>query len=306
MKDPVEIQIMSVLRSSWAQIQHDYTYKKLNADISPAELRTLDAFGRNVILSEQLLNQLSELRHNQQIQEFENIYDLGSFLAKWWNETFNQQIKDLGSLDALLSLLRKLKTTPLSTRGGLLEFLSKHITSTTIESTKDLFPDMELRPAVMIMYHIVREYGYELQPEATHAVRKEKISSLRLQTIMSTVLWLSEFFPPTDWEKPLRLGGPGEKQQVERLLWLATAEPSRLIKNPRDFNQTTGTEDRRAVDELWNVFKGHSSAAVKLALDIADAGILRNIEAEIDQFNRVYMALGRTLKNTLKNELSSC
>ncbi|KAL4864396.1 hypothetical protein BDV12DRAFT_14508 [Aspergillus spectabilis] len=294
---PVEIQVMSVLCSSWAQIEHDYEYKKINADISPAELRTLKAFGMNVILSAQFLKELSELRQKRQDEKFENIYDLGSFLIKWWDEKFGQPVKDIGSLDALLRLLYKTKTPSLNSRGQLMAFLTKHVTSRSMEAMKKDFPDMEVRPAVFFMYQIVKIYEQELQPETQRAHRREMSYGLKLQTIMSTILWLSDFFPPTDWEKPLRLGGPDDKQRVERLFWLATAEPRRLIKQPLHF--TTSTEDCDAVDSLWDVLESHSSAAVKLAFTISNSGILRNVAAEINLFNRVFMALGRALKNEL-------
>ncbi|KAL2816055.1 hypothetical protein BDW59DRAFT_166521 [Aspergillus cavernicola] len=299
LQEPVEIQVMSVLGSSWAQIQHDYIYKRVNADISAAELSTLDAFGRAVILSEGLLEQLGKLRIKRQDEGFETIYDLGSFLSQWWCENNDPGVRDLGSLNVLLELLnlKKMKKG-LNTRGQLIAFLTEHVKSSSVNETKKLFPNIEVRPVVIIIYCVIKEFGCDLQPQQPVPYRQEIDLRLKLNIIMSTVLWLSELFPPTYWEKQLRLGDPDDKKRVERLYWLASTRPPQLVQPSSEFKIK---EDREAVDDLWKLFKDHSSPAVKLALSISNAGVLRNIKEEIGLFNRVFMALGWRLKNELDN-----
>ncbi|KAL3475765.1 hypothetical protein BJX99DRAFT_259022 [Aspergillus californicus] len=299
---PVEIQVMSVLGSSWAQIQHDYTYKKVNKGVSAAESSTLEAFKRAVNLSEEILEQLGKLRKQRHEECFKTIYDLGSFLSQWWGENHRPHVGDLGSLNALQQLLN-LETLKghLNSRGKLDKFLTDHVSTGSINEVNNPFPNLEVQPVAITIYYIIKKFRGDLYSRPLEPIRLEKRRYVKLKTIMSTILWLSELFPPSYWEKELRGRDVNDRERVQRLHWLASAQPSQFIQRPATFNSGGSNEDRDAVDYLWDLFSGHTSPAVKLAFDVSNAGIAREIKAEIELFNRVYMALGTRLKNELEN-----
>ncbi|KAL5340277.1 hypothetical protein BJX70DRAFT_361963 [Aspergillus crustosus] len=293
---PVEVQVTSVLGSAWAHIEHDYTYKKLKPDVSPAERTTLYAFEQAVKLSENLLERLGKLRSDREDESFETIYDLGGFLSQWWRENHGSGFDELGSLDALLRLLKsKDMQTLLNSRGRLNAFLTKHITCSAIkEAEQQLFPDMKVRPVVIILYHVIKKNRPSIHLQWPQPHRLESGYSLKLHVIMSTVLWLSDLFPPSDWEKPLR-PKITDRQQNQQLAWLNTSRPGQLTKNRMGFKGHL--DDRQKVDDLWELFDKLESPAVKLALDISKADFSRTLEPEVDRFTRVFSTLGQALEN---------
>ncbi|KAL4748042.1 hypothetical protein BDW72DRAFT_181310 [Aspergillus terricola var. indicus] len=294
---PVEIQVMSVLASAWAQIQHDYTYKPFSPDISAAELYNLQEFGHSVAVSERFLDQLGRLRKQREEEKFEDTYNLGLFLFQWWRKHYGD-VEDLGSLSALLRLLKKTEETRanLNTRRQLSSFLRDHVTPPSVDGVKAQYLDIEVRPAVFIMHFII-ENREDLVSALEEGHRDELVCRDKLEIIMDTIMWLSEFFPSADWEKPFSLEGNRGDKGFKQLPWLTSAKPGRLLNHPDDFNRNI--DDRKAVNEIWEWFKCHENPPVRLAWRISNAGIRRDAAKEVKRFHRVFMALGRKIKAEL-------
>ncbi|KAL4902234.1 hypothetical protein BDW74DRAFT_65852 [Aspergillus multicolor] len=303
---PVEIQVMSLLHSAWAQIQHDYIYKPLNGNLSLAEISTLEALGRTVELSESFLYQLSSIREERRQEEkqpFANIYELGSYLAKWFTETYHVQLDDLGSLRALFEALDKTGLNSQEDLGIFLETLRPN-SSKSMDLAKQHFGELKLRPAVFVMHHLVIEKHNRLfqpVPEWWDMHREERRYKSRLTIIMSTMLWFFDFFPATDWEIPFSpRGQPSDGEQVKRLYWLGSWEPNELLAlRNRPFNN----DDRENIDALWSWFEDNDSPALRLAFMISRAEILRDFEDRVEHclFNRLFSTLGQALENELRD-----
>ncbi|KAL4939897.1 hypothetical protein BDV06DRAFT_224618 [Aspergillus oleicola] len=291
---PVEVQVMSVLASSWAQIQHDYNYKPLSADISPAERYILDEFGHSVAVSERFLDQLGQLRKQREEETFKDTYHLGAFLFQWWRKNHDKDVEDLGSLSALLRLLKKTEETRanLNTRRQLFNFLRDHVTPLSVDDVKAQYPDIEVLPAVSIMHFIIKNRE-DLLAALEEGHRDELVCRDKLEIIMNTILWLSEFFPSADWEKPFSLEGDRGDQGFKQLFWLTSAHLGQLLTHPDDFKDS---DDRNAVNELWKWFMSHENPPVRLAWSISNAGIRRDAAKEIKRFHRVFMALGKIIR----------
>ncbi|PTU25244.1 hypothetical protein P175DRAFT_0490301 [Aspergillus ochraceoroseus IBT 24754] len=304
---PVEVQVMSVLQSSWAQIQHDLTYKQLSGHLSKAEETTLESLGRVMTLGESFLYQLSIIQDERKLKAtgpFKNVYELGNFLWDWFVENYGMEVEDLGPLSALKALLEK---TKLNNRKELSEVLTSLIPTSKnprpIErASARVCPGMELRPAVFIMNHIITTHDDELNEEWRESLHREEMrSQAMLEVIMSTILWLFDFFPLPFWELALKSGGSPHQQEVriERLSWLASTRPGELMDSPADF--LTNPEDRDNVNELWNWFNGHHSRAVQLAFRISKYVIVRDVVRESCLFDRVFSRMGQTLRNDFQS-----
>ncbi|KAL2849331.1 hypothetical protein BJX68DRAFT_267183 [Aspergillus pseudodeflectus] len=289
---PVELQVMMVLKSSFGHIEHDYVYKKVHPDASEAELKILFAYGKAIDHSEELLKELSRLRQQRLEAKFKDIHGLGSFLITWWHENVDDQVKIIGPLGALYQLLLKKEVSSLITRGGLWVFLTENIAQTTKQPTKTPTPNVRFVPTLLIIDKVFQKYGVELQP-SSEPVRNEEKYDRRLKVIMSTILWLSEFFSPAEWENALleKLTTP----QMRQLSWLASSAPCQLVRDRSHFNNRV--DNCKQVDGVWDLFKTHSCRAVKLVWELSNSGILRVVAEETDLFNRVFIQPGRTLNN---------
>jgi hypothetical protein len=297
---PVEIQVTLVLKSSFNQIEHDYTYKKVHPDASDAELKILFAYGKAIDHSEELLEELGRLRLQRLEAKFKNSHDLGAFLVTWWHENVDDQVKNIGPLDALYQLLQKKEVSSLVTRGGLWVFLTENIAQTAIQPTGTPAPNAEFGPTLLIIEKIFQQYGVDLQP-SSEALRKEEKYDRRLKVIMSTVLWLNEFFLPAEWEDALL--GELTTPQKRQLSWLSGSDPCQLIGDRSLFRNRVDKCDK--VDDVWKVFENHSRRPVKLLWELSKSGVLRVVAEETDLFNRVFMGFGRTLENHVAEESSS-
>ncbi|RDW81303.1 uncharacterized protein DSM5745_04860 [Aspergillus mulundensis] len=304
---PVEIQVMSLLHSAWAQIQHDYTYKPLNGDLSPAEVSTLEALGRTVELGESFLYQLSSIREERRQEEkqpFANIYELGSYLAKWFIKAYpDAQLNDLGSLTALLEVVDRIGLNSQEQLGKFLETL-RPSSSRSMALAKQHFGELRLRPAVFVMHHLVNKHRdglFRPGPEWWDGYREERRYKSRLKIIMSTMLWFFDFFPATDWEIPFSpRGQPNDGEQVKRLYWLGSWEPNELIAS---HNRPFSNDDQENIDALWVWFEKNDSPALCLAFMISRAEILRDVEDRVEHclFNRLFSTLGQALENELRD-----
>ncbi|KAL6240106.1 hypothetical protein BDW75DRAFT_196983 [Aspergillus navahoensis] len=299
---PVEIQVTSLLRRSWAQVQHDYTYKPINGDLSSAEINALEAFGRVVELGESFLYQLSSIREERQEERrkpLTNIYDLGSFLAKWYAETYREELGDLGSLKALMGLLNKAGLDNQEQFGLFLDALRPN-SSKSVESTRQHFGELDLRPTVFVMHHLVAEHQEHIIQEWWNAHREERGYKSRLKIIMSTILWFFDFFPATNWEVPFSRTRPlNDRERAKRLLWLGSWGPNELLASR---NESFDAEDYNNIDALWKWFENNDSPALRLTFAISKAGILRDVEDREEHclFNRLFSTLGQALENELK------
>ncbi|KAL5003228.1 hypothetical protein BDV10DRAFT_201111 [Aspergillus recurvatus] len=302
---PVEIQVTSLLRRSWAQIQHDYTYKPVSGDLSSAEINTLEAFGRVVELGESFLYQLSSVREERQEERrkpFANIYDLGSFLARWYAETYSEELNDLGPLKALMDLLEKTGMNNQEQFGMFLDALHPNL-SKSLESTRQHFGDLELRPTVFVIHHLVAEHQQQLiapKQEWWDGHREGRSYKSKLKIIMSAILWFFDFFPATNWEIPFSRARPSnDHERVKRLYWLSSWEPNELLAPA---NESFDAEHCENIDALWGWFKNNDSPALRLTFVISKAEILRDVgdRVELCLFNRLFSTLGQALENEFK------
>jgi ppGpp synthetase/RelA/SpoT-type nucleotidyltranferase len=132
----VEVQVASVLMHAWSEVEHDLVYKPMQGKLSEDELAILDELNGMVLAGEIALERLqrgAESRLSEQDAQFENHYDLASFLVKYGRSKFGDLAKEPVIGDVQL-LYRFLGMLGISTAGQLQPYL------------EGLVPDTERRP----------------------------------------------------------------------------------------------------------------------------------------------------------------
>ena len=109
MENPrIEIQVASLLMHAWSEVEHDLTYKQKKGTVSYDEYESLDEINGLVLageLSLQRLQRISELRMSSEKKEFENHYQLASFIYD--KATFLQKSNIyLGDVETLFKLFK--------------------------------------------------------------------------------------------------------------------------------------------------------------------------------------------------------
>lgn len=105
----IEIQVASLLMHAWSEVEHDLTYKQKKGRVSYEEYESLDEINGLVLageLSLQRLRRISELRISLEKKEFENHYQLASFLYE--KATFGNYLGDVETLFKLLKIKDRL------------------------------------------------------------------------------------------------------------------------------------------------------------------------------------------------------
>jgi len=147
------------------------------------------------------------------------------------------------------------------------------------------------------MDYILHTHMTPLSNGELHISREEKRSQEKLKIIMSTILWLSHFFPNHQWEDALTsTGTEGHNQtRIRYLAWLNSARVPVLLENDQEFLERE--PDRRSVNALWEWFSNHHHRAVQVAFLISRFVKTRDVGLELRHFIRVFSQLSQTLKS---------
>lgn len=109
LKDPIiEIQVASLLMHAWAEVEHDLAYKKETGNVSYNEYEALDEINGIVITGElalQRLYRLSDLRRKADNREFQNHFELASYLYEKVAKHQKRSDIYLGDVETLFRLL---------------------------------------------------------------------------------------------------------------------------------------------------------------------------------------------------------
>ncbi|KAL2830937.1 hypothetical protein BJY01DRAFT_111176 [Aspergillus pseudoustus] len=159
--------------------------------------------------------------------------------------------------------------TNLDSRAKLASFLTSRAPSQPMDITDEIFPNMVLRPTVFTIYLVVSSRQGELKSQSNWCLGRDEdiYYKSQLDIIMSTILWLSDFFSSLQWANALQSAEGTEDQQhvrIQRLAWLTSTRPSQLIENESEL--LLHETDRQEVDALWAWFEGHHDNAVRLTV----------------------------------------
>lgn len=253
-RDKVEIQIVSILRHTWAEVEHDIIYKPTREPLSTEEMRIIDGLSGVIHMGEWFLDQLSDIQGRQKAaanKAFENVFELGSCLSRITADVSRKE-EDLGPLKALKSLLEiadlndpeKLKTK--------FQALDSDLKLKEKAIDKD-YKGVQLRPSISIIDYIV------FRDPASEGILKEVLrqrtnlyeeATHRLQVIISTILWLDDFFcPSSKWQRRLcsPRSGTHNADQLEHLSWLGTARTQSIIQD----SLAVTDQEKTILAELW-------------------------------------------------------
>lgn len=283
----IEIQVISVLQHTWAEVEHNIRYKTLAGSPSQEEHLILDCFMGLVQSGDMLLNQLHDkyiVRTTADHKCFANEFDLATFLFTWIPRNPDKRDVRIGPVEALLKLL---KIHKLDNPGHLkvelnnMHFYREH--HPQVESTKAKFQPFELGISIFIMDHILSTKE-ESASGAKEARENHGEYGYKIRVMMSTIMWLDEFFPPVlGWEVNFSNSGKNQ-EQGESLKWFVSTH--RLMKILRD-GASPCQDEEAMLNTLWEWFEGHGDEVVRFILKLAKMGVLKELPGEYHQFKRV-------------------
>lgn len=274
----IEIQVISMLHHTWAEVSHDLVYKQMSGLPSPEEERILDSLSGLINVGEVLLEQLHgvyQARSQTQNIKFANHYELGSFLS---TRKLPSEFS-MGPLDILLKFLgtigydnpRDLTAVIGSLEGS--KWRSDQGLISEVEDTTSLKPSVSATLIATILSRIDHE---NVSRRKRAEVGDQQL--YQLKAMASTIALLDELFPPfTKWTGKLFAGSNRSSvPNLECLTWLTDI---RNVESLLDGESKLLDGQRAALKAPWDWFCEQSNCVITLVFRVATMGLFTNYSA---------------------------
>jgi hypothetical protein len=215
--------------------------------------------------------------------QFVNMYELGSFLFKWFPKN-HAEVDNLGDVKALLELLKRLNM-------GLdrPKALQCELEKLDFDATTKQYAEFKLTGSTYIMIHFLTSARRDLADtiagamEAVKSQHRDNLVRYRVRVMASAIVWLDEIFAPfVDWHRRFRRFSV-TRSQKEGLKWLGQTEMREIL----DGKQLS--EDKQdMLKALWKWFEVHPDDVVKLVFKISKLGLFRDSPKELDLLWKIF------------------
>lgn len=284
----IEIQVISMLHHTWAEVSHDLVYKQMSGLPSAEEERILDSLSGLINVGEVLLEQLHgvyQARSQTQNIKFANHYELGSFLS-------TRKVPPEFSMGSLTLLHEFLGIVGYDNPRGLMAIIGD-LEGVGWHTNKELMKGTEgttsLKPTVsaILMASILSRINHE---ELSRKKAKDigNTGTYRLRVMISTIVLLNELFPPFDkWARKLfvennqdilwgSLSHNPTSPDEECVAWLKGAV---RFKEVYEGDQEISESEEEALVAPWNWFRSQPNYVINLAFRVAEVGLFSSFLA---------------------------
>ncbi|RLL97210.1 hypothetical protein CFD26_106181 [Aspergillus turcosus] len=288
----VEIQVVSVLRHVWAEVEHDVVYKgKLRA--SRDDHRILDGLSGAVFLGECFLDQLYQSQVAKVTTDdkgFETVYALGSFLWNWTASLGHCQVEypvEVEFLKELLGILglnnpRKLRDIlsqiDLSTREG-----------SEWHSFRAAFHPARSSLTMFIMDRILSMPVGASKLETAPMDNSGTADRARheLGVISSSLIWLDRVYPLSSQLFGALFASDSWDHYMSGIRWLDSRKSQDYWKG----NAVLTAEEKQRINNLFQCFARNKEKPIQLAFALARLGVLKRYAADWLALHRVISPL---------------
>ncbi|GMF66791.1 unnamed protein product [Aspergillus oryzae] len=270
-KRMIEIQVVSVLRHVWAQIQHDRVYKQL-IPTAGEDIRILDALSSLLYAGDFVLDQLFDSqasRSKSDSTSFKTVYQLGSALGQWIEGFPERRDDNLGNVQSLFTLLKAVHMdTPEQLWGALKNMdISLSQTSDYVVLARTYEP-LHLSISNYIMHRIIRPRN---DRGVVQSIRQLELNTAndhcsKVNVIANAFILLDQLFsPPSQWWH-LLYTGQNPKRLGEGIKWMSTSKPW------TDYHSMTTVHkaDQKNIDILWHCLYEHDKEPIRFVLTFSE------------------------------------
>lgn len=276
----VEIQVTSTGLREWTSLEHDIIYKPKGKP-PLALLHLLETMRMLVGVRENIHGHIEEVQNNRAAKGkrlLRSIDDVGWVFQKWLEE--QQQAwfhgREAGSYTSLFNFLQ---LRNMDTHGGLRQVLEASLgfdSEALYSRLASEYPTGSLTLVIFIMDRLLLTGGgseseSESESGGVDCILGEdhQIHVHKLQTMMSTFVWLDRLFTPAlTWQKVFAVQNQ-ESLRDGLVLLRSTRYDFFLEGNP------LGPDDIAIVDRLWNWFEGQHDRQIRLTFAISKNKMFR-------------------------------
>ncbi|KAB2571213.1 hypothetical protein DBV05_g10115 [Lasiodiplodia theobromae] len=283
LEGPIEIQVISMLNHTWAQVSHDLVYKQMNGLPSEEEIRILDGLDGLIQVGETLLQQLHgvfQRRVEAQNIPFQSEYKLASFLVG----------KEMGLQSWLPSLLEK-RGIPSEFHFGSMGPLLKLLKSAKRASPRDLEPYIgqlgkssildgplhhflaqarrpKLDLSILLMERVLLDANAadQLKQNATWT---DDTVICRIKVLVGTLVLLDNLFPPFKEWAPKLFVDQNLRHSFDfgrNVQWLIHAEHLQAVVERRE---PPAQELNYHLEQPWTWFSTQPNGLIEFAFKVS-------------------------------------
>ncbi|KAL4814906.1 hypothetical protein BDW67DRAFT_191938 [Aspergillus spinulosporus] len=253
----LEIQVTTILRHTWAEVGHDWSYKKLKPggdDDFCCQL--LDALSGAVDMGEFFLEQMQQrlmTQKEQADQPFRSKYELGQYLTEW--AARNGRTQDLVDVQTLWQVLDRFDYHRPT---KLLRILAGLDLSPELARKYEPLP---LNIETSIIHSILESDERYKRERDTDAANATKFQRYKLKVVRDCFIWFGRLFRFNHKWFKLLCSGNDAKRVVENMEW--------LVNQSMKEGEPLSSGDERILDDLFDTFARHSRLAVQYVFFLA-------------------------------------
>jgi ppGpp synthetase/RelA/SpoT-type nucleotidyltranferase len=253
----VEIQVTTILRHTWAEVGHDWSYKQLvpgGDDEYCSQL--LDALSGALEMGEFFMDNMQQRLVTQKEladQPFASQYDLGAWLNKWAGR--NGRSEGLIDVQTLWEVLKRFDCHRPTRVQKILDEMDLS------PGLARKYEPLPLNIETSIIHSILEsDERYNRQREADEA-NPSKLTKYKLKVVRDCFIWFGRLFRYNHkWFELLSCGNDPE-ELVEMMAW--------LFEQSMKEDKTLCPRDERVLEELFDILAGHSRLAVQYVFFLA-------------------------------------
>ncbi|KAE8383092.1 hypothetical protein BDV26DRAFT_277551 [Aspergillus bertholletiae] len=296
-KRMIEIQVVSVLRHVWAEIQHDMVYKQL-IPTTEEDKRILDALSSLIYTGDFVLGQLFDsqaVRNKSDGKPYTSVFQLGNSLTQWIGNFSERQGDKPGDVQSLFRLLRAVDMdTPKALWGALKDMdISRSRTSDYMALARQYEP-LHLSISNYIMHRIIwPRHGQCVVQSMKHSEQHtDNDDRYKISVVANAFILLDQlFYPPSGWTH-LLYSEQDLKRQKEVAEWMSTSKPWRHCHGRIPLHQA----DQENVNELWACFNEHDKEPIRFVFHLSQILVLKGSLTDWSLLSRVLYPLINALE----------
>ncbi|KAE8391259.1 hypothetical protein BDV23DRAFT_171830 [Aspergillus alliaceus] len=275
-KKMIEIQVVSVLRHAWAEVQHDLVYKQL-VSTTREEIRMLDALSSMIYSGDCVLDHLFDsqsARNQSDGTPFKSVYQLGSLLSQWIERFAGRRDETLGDVESLWKLLMIIGLDSPKQLWDVLSHLDISVSQTsdyTILSHE--YDPLQLSITNYVMHRIIRSSVGQCRVERVKHTRRttDNENKYKLCVVANAFIRLDHFFSrQAEWFHVF-YEDTSDKHKVE-IKWLSSGKPQQFYNGRLSLN----VADQEVLDGLWLSLEGHDKEPIKFAFNLSLLEVTEN------------------------------
>ncbi|KAB8208440.1 hypothetical protein BDV34DRAFT_49406 [Aspergillus parasiticus] len=296
-KRMIEIQVVSVLRHVWAQIQHDRVYKQL-IPTAGKDIRILDALSSLLYAGDFVLDQLFDSQASRSKSDgttFKTVYQLGSSLGQWIESFPERRDDNLGNVQSLFTLLKAVRMDTPDQLWGALKNMDISLSQTSdYMALARTYEPLHLSISNYIMHRIIRPRNDRC---VVQSIRQLELNTAnddcyKVNVIANAFILLDQLFsPPSQWWHLLYTGQDSKRLEAG-ILWMSTSKPWTDCHSSIPLRKP----DQKNMDVLWCCLDGHDKEPIRFVFLLSEILVSEGLSTDWGLLTRSLSLLIRAVE----------